>query len=296
MDNPLQALMEATQHGKPLEVKKALKALAAENKARFLDSNAPCIDRLKLRTQQIDTLLSTLWQFTFNAAETAGLALIACGGYGRSELHPNSDIDIMILLNSPANTDQRQKISALVQFLWDTGLDLGHSVRTLNECLAAAQDDITVITNLIESRPIAGDPALFPALHQQLTTTHLWSAKDFFKAKTKEQKHRHHRFHDTGYNLEPNVKESPGGLRDIQTVVWIAKRHFGVTSLEELVTHQFATADECTALITHRQFLWRVRCHLHDLTDRKEDRLTFDHQRTIAEQMGYRDEDNKKST
>jgi [protein-PII] uridylyltransferase len=172
-------------------------------------------------------------------------------------------------------------------------LEIGHSVRTLAECKQQAADDITVATNLMEARLLVGPENLFKEMQLNVAPEQVWSSKDFFAAKVEEQKHRHLKYHDTAYNLEPNIKEGPGGLRDIQTIGWVAKRHFGATTLHDLVQHEFLTTNEYRTLREAQEFLWKIRCSLHLLTGRREDRLLFDYQRTLASAFGFEDDETK---
>ncbi|MBI3575447.1 MAG: [protein-PII] uridylyltransferase [Gammaproteobacteria bacterium] len=217
------------------------------------------------------------------------LALVAVGGYGRGELHPHSDIDLL-LLTARGDADGTQAFAEnLLRFLWDMGLEVGHSVRTLKQCVQESKKDITVATNLMESRLLAGDDALYAKLRAQMRSTRLWPSKKFFSAKWREQIERHRRFDDTAYNLEPNTKEGPGGLRDIQMIAWVTQRHFDTTTLHDLVRHGFLSESEYRTLVRGRNFLWKVRAGLHYLAERREDRLLFDHQRALAQQFGFRD-------
>ncbi len=217
------------------------------------------------------------------------LALVAVGGYGRGELHPSSDIDIMVLLPKSDSADWQSDIERFLTFLWDIGLEVGHSVRTIDDCQRESLADISVATTLFEARLLAGPESLFAGMRRALAPDRLWSSQDFFEAKVKEQTERHHRYFDTAYNLEPNVKPSPGGLRDIQTIGWVAKRHFGTDTLDELVPHGFLTREELRQLKAGQSFLWKVRFGLHVLTGRREDRLLFDYQIKLAKLFGYED-------
>ncbi|MGH8402137.1 MAG: [protein-PII] uridylyltransferase, partial [Gammaproteobacteria bacterium] len=217
------------------------------------------------------------------------LSLAAAGGYGRGELHPHSDVDLLILLPAGNQARFRHAIEHFIAFLWDLGLPASHSVRTLEECALEAQADVTVATNLMEIRHLTGATDLFVDLQQRMQPDKLWPTKDFFLAKLKEQRQRHAKYHDTAYRLEPNVKEGPGGLRDIQMIAWVAKRHFNADTLHSLVEHRFLTADEYDSLQRGQAFLWRVRFALHLLYGRREDRLLFDAQPRLAAQFGYRD-------
>ena len=233
-----------------------------------------------------DTLLLKLWHH-YIAPEDDDIALIAVGGYGRKELHPGSDIDLLILLREDSHQDYNEAISQFLTLLWDLKIDVGHSVRSLSECASEAEKDITIATNLMEARLLAGENDLFDTMTRSVSPEKIWSGKLFFEAKWQEQIQRYEKFHDAVYNLEPNIKEGPGGLRDIQMIGWVAKRHFGATTLHDLVHHRFLTEDEYTSLMEGQEFLWRIRLGLHTLTKRREDRLLFDYQKALAELFGY---------
>ncbi|HEY1313713.1 MAG TPA: [protein-PII] uridylyltransferase [Steroidobacteraceae bacterium] len=245
-------------------------------------------DLVRDRARLVDITLRAAW--VRHAGRFADdLALVAVGGYGRGELHPSSDIDIMVLLPKSDSADWQSDIEKFLTFLWDIGLEVGHSVRSIDDCQRESLADISVATTLFEARLLAGPEALFAGMRRALAPDRLWSSQDFFEAKVKEQTERHHRYFDTAYNLEPNVKSSPGGLRDIQTIGWVAKRHFGTDTLDELVAHGFLTREELRKLKAGQSFLWKVRFGLHVLTGRREDRLLFDYQIKLAKMFGYED-------
>ncbi len=245
-------------------------------------------DLVRDRARLVDVALQAAW--TRHTGRHAGdLALVAVGGYGRGELHPCSDIDIMVLLPKSDSADWQPDIERFLTFLWDIGLEVGHSVRSIDDCQRESLADIGVATTLFEARLLAGPEPLFAGMRRALAPDRLWSSQDFFEAKVKEQSERHHRYFDTAYNLEPNVKSSPGGLRDIQTIGWVAKRHFGTDTLDELVAHGFLTREELRKLKAGQAFLWKVRFGLHVLTGRREDRLLFDYQIKLAKLFGYED-------
>ena len=248
----------------------------------------PVAQLVRQRATLTDRILSSLWQ---NMAPqlTEDIALVAVGGYGRGELHPASDVDIMLLIPETLSEGGESALSDFVAALWDIGLEIGHSVRTVAQCHEQAEADITVVTTLIESRLICGPQPLFDALTEAIAADRLWPSAVFFEAKREEQRGRHKRYDDTAYRLEPNVKGSPGGLRDIQMIGWVANRHFGAKTLAELVNHKFLTPGQLRILIDGQTFLWRVRFALHILTGRREDRLLFDHQVRLAEMLGYED-------
>jgi len=254
----------------------------------LLESFSPDSDIRFLVAQRsifTDAILSVVWQkFGFDKIDAS---LIAVGGYGRGELHPASDIDLLILLKKPENNETRSMLESLLTFFWDIGLEVGHSVRTLKECISEAKADITVATNLMESRLISGDSNLFEQMKKKTGPKSIWPSKAFFQAKIEEQSKRHHKYGDTAYNLEPNIKGNPGGLRDIQIIGWVAKRHFLAESMYDLVKHQFLTEEEYNDLRAGEEHLWKIRFALHMVTGRHEDRLLFDHQRKLAKVFGH---------
>ena len=274
--------------GKSLEelsglFKTALEAGDSHLKTRFLEGE----DIYKLvrdRSAFMDRIIYYVWrQFDWND----GIALIAVGGYGRGEMHPHSDIDLLFLLRQNTPERYKDKISAFLTFLWDLQLKIGHSVRTVGQCANTGKADVTIMTNLLESRVIVGPIDLGEKLSKKVLQ--LWSKENFFRAKIKEQEARHQRHGITEFDLEPNVKESPGGLRDIQTIHWIAKRTYNVSGLEKLAGKGFYTEAEYNSLRAAETFLWKVRFGLHVLSDKLHDHLQFEHQRQLAELFGYKD-------
>lgn len=258
--------------------------------AEDFERGEPVHDLLLKRARQIDRLLAESWRH-FLDEDAQSPALIAVGGYGRQELHPHSDIDILILLPPAATRHCPPGIGGFTRFLWDIGLRPGHSVRTLDQCLLEARNDQTVITNLLDARLIEGSWTLFQQLQQGIQPTRMWPSPAFFAAKTAEKRARYARYHDTAYNLEPNVKEGPGGLRDLQMIGWVLKRHFGTARLQDLVGLGFLTASELGELMRAQEFLWRIRFAVHTLAGRAEERLLFSHQRQLALRFGFRDDD-----
>lgn len=239
----------------------------------------------------IDEILALCWNH-FLKKQTANLSLIATGGYGRNELFPGSDIDILILLNTSDTSSFQDELSSFCNLLWDIGLKPGQSVRTIPECIQVATEDQTIMTNLLEIRLIAGNQCLFTDLKDQISQTEIWPTDQFFAAKMQEQEQRYTKYHDTAYNLEPNIKEGPGGLRDLQNIIWVFKHHYNSPSLKELIKYDFLSKAEYNELIACRNILWRIRFALHLLTKRPEDRLLFDHQRDLANQFGFTDKNN----
>lgn len=254
------------------------------------DQGTPVAALVLERSQLIDGVLREAWTRHFGDTEDA--ALIAVGGYGRQELQPASDIDIMILIDPEADPRLSDPLEGLVTFLWDIGLEVGHSVRTVDDCVREATSDVTVMTNLLEARRLCGNESLYLRMREATTPDRLWNSESFFAAKTLEQRARWHKYGGTAYNLEPNIKENPGGLRDIQMIAWVAKRHFAAETLHDLVGHGFLTESEHQALIDGQALLWRIRFALHQLNGRREDRLLFDYQRTLARQFGFCDGEN----
>ncbi|OEC55974.1 [protein-PII] uridylyltransferase [Pseudomonas sp. ENNP23] len=242
----------------------------------------------------VDQILREAWA-RFDWSEDADIALLAVGGYGRGELHPYSDIDLLILLDSADHETFREPIEGFLTLLWDIGLEVGQSVRSVDECAEEARADLTVVTNLMESRTIAGPESLRRRMQEVTSSERMWASKDFFLAKRQEQKARHAKYNDTEYNLEPNVKGSPGGLRDIQTILWVARRQFGSLNLHALVKEGFLVESECSMLASSQEFLWKVRYALHMLAGRAEDRLLFDHQRKLAGLLGFHGSDAKQA-
>lgn len=271
--------------------KKAIRQADTVLRARF-EGGRDIHKLIHERAWFTDQILRKAWSIQAST-DAADIALLAVGGYGRGELHPHSDIDLLILLRDSNQDAHNASIEQFLMLLWDIGLEVGQSVRSVNECQEEARADITVITNLMESRSLCGGEQLRQDMISAINAEHMWDDAQFFRAKRAEQQRRHAKYNDTEYNLEPNVKSSPGGLRDIQTIGWVALRHFGTNDLRELVERGFLNEAEYNILASGRAFLWQVRFALHILGRRAEDRLLFDHQRTIAQMMGYEDNGSK---
>lgn len=242
------------------------------------------------RAWVLDQILTLAWN-RFDWPDSHKVSLVAVGGYGRGELHPFSDVDILILADGIEAESFEESISSFLTLLWDIGLDIGSSVRTIDDCYQEAMNDITIATNLIESRTLVGDERLQEQMYERVTSEGAWTDKEFFRAKYAEQIERHQKTNNTEYNLEPNLKNSPGGLRDLQTIGWVAKRHFGATYIRDLVDHGFVTESELDTLNSGELYLWTVRYALHMISGRREDRLLFDHQRSLAEFFKYKDDE-----
>ena len=243
---------------------------------------------IRRRAWVLDQLLAWLWN-QLECSKSDDISLMAVGGYGRAELHPHSDIDLLILMRSESADKYRSDLEPFITNLWDIGLEVGHSVRSIEECVTLSADDITIATNLMEARTITGNPELGEEMLERTGPEHIWPVQAFFDAKWKEQIARHHKNNNTEYNLEPDIKSAPGGLRDIQMIGWVVKRNFGANRLSDLVNHGFLTSDEYGILNAGQSFLWEVRYALHIITNRSENRLLFDHQRALADMLGYRD-------
>ncbi len=266
------------------------KQLLKDEQAYLKKQFNPLFSVNSLLTQKsdiIDAVLQSSWQhFLGDAAQR--FCLLAVGGYGRRELFPHSDIDIVVLLATDNDRNvYQQPLTDFSTFLWDIGLKPGQSVRSLAECIHAAEEDQTVMTSLLELRLIYGNAELFQAIASATQAQNMWAADLFFNAKMEEQRQRYCKFHDTAYNLEPNIKEGPGGLRDLQVITWVFKRYYPKESLRELIKYGFLSQEEYLELVAAREIIWRIRFALHLLTGRCEDRLLFDHQRELAQQFGF---------
>ncbi len=239
------------------------------------------------RAWLIDQVLYQLWQ---RHPWPQGIALIAVGGYGRGELHPHSDIDLLILADDAVpESHWSSYASQFTTDLWDLGMPVGNSVRTLSQCQTLAQQDLTVATNIIESRTVVGNDHLREQIFNFVMSDQAWTSPAFYKARVESQTTRYQRTNETEYKLEPNVKTSPGGLRDIQTILWLGKRHFGLQYMRDLSQYDYITEDELAFLQRAKIYLWTVRYALHLQNKRPEDRLLFDQQRKLATFFGYKD-------
>ena len=233
------------------------------------------------RAHLVDESIVRLWRLCEMPEQAA---LVGVGGYGRGELFPCSDVDLMVLLPRPADGALQARLSMLLGALWDIGLEIGHSVRTVDEAIEVAEHDITIQTNLLEARLLCGDAALYDQFHRRYGA--LLDVRVFFKAKQLEQEKRYARYNDTPFALEPNCKESPGGLRDLQMLGWIARAAGLGRNWRDLARRRLITGAEARDLRSIERFLQHVRIRLHYLTGRAEDRLLFDHQEKLASALG----------
>lgn len=266
----------------PPSLKELLKAEKQEVIAAF------CIDRkpeklLRRLRFSADGILMQAWR---RCAMPDDAALVAVGGYGRGELCPYSDLDILILLPAAADEQLRPRLEEFVHLLWDLGLEIGHSIRTVDECLTESASDITVQTCLLEARLIIGNQELFASLQQRYAAA--MNPQAFFQAKTLEMRQRHLKYEDTPYSLEPNCKESPGGLRDLQVILWVAKAAGLGNSWRELAVRGLITNTEARQLMEKERAFKDIRVRLHIQAGRREDRLVFDVQSPIAETFGFK--------
>ncbi|MFC4260562.1 [protein-PII] uridylyltransferase [Marinobacter lacisalsi] len=273
----------------PVKAARELLKQAYEADAEAFRNGANVRDLVKSRADTVDLVLREIWN-RYDFAQSDDIALLAVGGYGRGELHPHSDIDLLILTRNGIEDAWHEDLGGFVTLLWDLKLDIGHSVRSLEESKQAARDDVTILTNLLETRIIAGPEGLRIDLSRAVYSDEISSDRNYFIAKREEQLKRHQKYGDTEYNLEPNIKGAPGGLRDIQNIGWITKRHFGLDSIADLTHFSILTQEEHDILLQGEDFLWRLRYGLQLIADRNENRLLFDHQRALADMLGYRDE------
>lgn len=289
---PYQSPMEFTEQQIELStLKSQLESFAEYQKAEFRNHH-PVTDLVLGRSEYMDSLLNRLWAH-YGFSRLPHISLVAVGGYGRGELHPLSDIDILVVSQKRLPDHLAENVSQFITLLWDLRLEVGHAVRTIDECIEIGKEDLTVATNLQEARLLCGCEETFQQLKSQIHSKTFWPSEIFYKAKVDEQRSRHSRYHDTTYNLEPDIKSTPGGLRDIHTLSWVARRHFGATSLLEMSRYGFLTDAEYRELVECQDFLWRVRFALHIELKRYDNRLTFAHQAHVAEHLGFQGEGNR---
>jgi [protein-PII] uridylyltransferase len=244
----------------------------------------------KLR-QSVDAALTQAWN---DSGLPRSAALVAVGGYGRGELFPHSDVDVLILLETPPSTELQSKLEEIVQSFWDMGLEIGHSIRTIDECMTESAADITVQTSLLEARLITGNRKLFQFLQDRFKAA--MDPQAFFQAKTLEMRQRHVKYEDTPYSLEPNCKESPGGLRDLQVILWVARAAGLGDSWRKLAERGLITNTEARLLTENERFFKDIRIRLHVHTKRREDRLIFDVQTPIAESFDFKTNETRRAS
>jgi [protein-PII] uridylyltransferase len=263
-----------------LHLKQRLKAERQLAIAEFREDGKPEKLLRGLRSG-VDSILTEAWRL---AGLPANTALVGVGGYGRGELFPYSDVDVLILLGAKPDAITQAKLENLVQLLWDLGLEIGHSIRTVDECMVESEADITVQTSLLEARLVTGDRALFAELQKRYDEA--MDPQAFFQAKTAEMRLRHAKYEFTAFALEPNCKESPGALRDLQVILWVAKAAGLANSWGQLAMRELITREEARQLMEKERAFKDIRIRLHLQTGRREDRLVFDVQTAIAESLG----------
>jgi [protein-PII] uridylyltransferase len=274
-----------------------LGAARAAVRERFFAHEIDGAEAVASNARVVDALLSALFDFvtskvfrSANPTEGERMALVAQGGYGRAELAPQSDIDLLFILPYKKTPHSEQVIEYILYLLWDLGFKVGQAIRSVDDCVRLSREDVTIRTALLESRLIAGDDALYEDLRRRFRADVMdGTAHNFVEAKLTERDDRHLRVGDSRYVLEPNIKEGKGGLRDLHTLFWIAKYTYGVDDVSRLVELGVLSEREARRFAKAQNFFWTVRCYLHYLTGREEDRLTFDMQEKIAGLMGYTD-------
>ncbi|HHV6871371.1 TPA: bifunctional uridylyltransferase/uridylyl-removing protein GlnD [Haemophilus influenzae] len=264
-----------------------LKQFELENFSRY-----SIFELVENRSDFYDALLIQLWQ-EMGLSEQLVISLIAVGGYGRREMFPLSDLDFLILVEQTPSQEIEEKITQFIQFLWDCGFEVGNSVRTLEQCESEGKQDITIATNLLEARFLTGNRPHFDVLNELVKRADFWSKEDFFNAKVQEQIERYQRYHNTAYNLEPDIKYSPGGLRDLHLLYWVALHHSGALTLEAILQSGFIYPQEYQQLQESRAFLFKVRFALHLILKRYDNRLLFDRQIKVSELLGFRGDGNQ---
>ena len=279
---PVSLNSQVTQRRETLEKEKA-------NIAKRYWNNEAVETLVSDLSSLMDQLILEAWHEQISA--TQDIALFAVGGYGRQELHPGSDIDLLVVAKNPKK--HSRAIELFLQNVFDLNVEVGHAVRDLSGCVNECKAGITVATAMFERRQLAGDITIEVAIGQALTQKKVWPAEKFFAAKYQEQVDRHKQFDDVDYNLEPNIKASPGGMRDIHTTLWICNRNFGTTDIYQLVELGVLTEEESKWLFEGRRFLWWVRFGLHLIAGRKEDQLHFSRQRELAQRLGFVDTDSQ---
>lgn len=273
-----------------MALKDSLSAFNIEQQEAF--TTAEVVDLLHQRSDFYDQMLLALWQ-QFGFAQREDMALIAVGGYGRREMFPLSDLDVLVLVSSPLDEEGQSQLNALFNTLWDLKLQVGSSVRTVAECLEVGRAELSVATNMYEGRFLTGNEDLWHCLHTAIYQADFWDISAFYQAKLAEKEARYARYNNTSYNLEPDLKHSPGGLRDLHLLSWIMLRHYGVASFEALRDKGILLPEEYQELKVAEANLFRMRFALHLQLKRYDNRLRFDRQLKLSEQLGYMGEGNQ---
>lgn len=256
-------------------------------------SGLNCAERISYIQDQLITIIFEAVTVKLYPAASAQVSVTAVGGYGRGTLAPGSDIDLLFLLPSKNTEEMRKAVEFLLYVLWDLGFKVGHATRTVDECIALSKQDMTIRTAVLEMRFICGRKLLSDELQHRFDAEIIsHGAEDFITAKLAERDQRHQKAGDTRYLVEPNVKEGKGGLRDIQTLFWITKYHYRVRDTEQLIKLGVLSRGEWRLFQKAEDFLWAVRCQMHFLTGKAEERLSFDIQREIAANLGYHNRPN----
>jgi len=277
--------------GVSADARLALKQLLGDVARQVADAfrDGVAVDALvRARAAAVERVVAHVWLAC--VGESAELALFAVGGFGRGELFPYSDVDLLVLSAEPAEPRAQRALESFFTCLWDIGLKPGHAARTLAECRALAAEDATIYTSLLDGRRIAGSAALAPMFDLLGDDATLWPPARFLAAKRADRAQRHARFDDTAYNLEPNIKDGPGGLRAVHLLHWLGQRLFGASQLTDLVERGMLAPREADAVDAARALLARIRFALHLAAGRGEERLLFDYQRLLAAQFGFVDE------
>ncbi len=258
---------------------------------KYFTSNEPTFDSisefLKKRSDFFDLFLKVIWNKTLKSKR---ISLVAVGGYGRGALHPQSDLDLLVLAEEIEIQTHGELVEEFLTQLWDANLIIGHSVRSIEQCISFAKADITINTNLLEHRLIAGNKKIYNEFCLELAKNLHGDTSEFFHKKLEEQENRYKRHGNTEYNLEPNVKETPGGLRDLQLIDWISTHFFKKNDRRQLVSNKILSESDLDLLRNNESFLWRVRYEIHLHANRIEERLLFDYQTYLAKKLGYFEE------
>ncbi|WP_150494746.1 [protein-PII] uridylyltransferase [Roseibium aquae] len=276
------------------ELKKTMTAARDETRRRLMEDGRGLVCAQRLSHLQ-DELIRIIYDFAYfhvyrieNPSAAERMSVVAVGGYGRGTLAPGSDVDLLFVLPYKQTAWGEQVVEYILYMLWDLGLKVGHATRTIDECIRLGRSDMTIRTAVLEARYIWGDEALAAELVERFDEEVVKNtSSEFIAAKLKERDQRHKRQGTSRYLVEPNIKEGKGGLRDLNTLFWIAKYHYRVRSQSELVKRGVLSRAEYNRMVKSEDFLWAVRCHLHFLTGRPEERLSFDVQREIAIRLGY---------